>query len=359
MKGGGRSSGSRSRTGKAVCQIWQSARGDSSYRIRSCAGVICLACLYYDIGGGWLSMIGDAMFTPNYFCLREARLRKNFLVMVRSSFFFKGSTLHCTKTIWSEQSCNMLYWIKQEVDMMKKMLEIVMVALIVAVVAGAYFKWMGALPISVTQTQKMSTFDASGEGKVVVIPDQATVNMGVAEVGTNLKQVQEQVNRKMSSLTKALKEMGIAEKDIRTTGYNYYPDYNNQHQYRAYANVSVRIRDLENVSPAMDLIGSLGLDNVSGPSFGLSDELLEKSTKEARELAIGKAKAKAEELAGLAGMRLGRIVNVTEGSRGGYPAPIYARDAVVSGGAEVKVETPVEAGSSEVVVNVTLSYETR
>lgn len=231
---------------------------------------------------------------------------------------------------------------------MKKILEIVMVAVIVAGVAGAYFRWMGALPISVTSTQKMSTFDVSGEGKVVVVPDQATVNMGVQEQGFNLKQVQEQVNRKMTSLTEALKDLGIAERDIQTTGYNYYPDYNNENQYRAYANVSVIIRDLEDVSSAMDLIGTLGLDNVSGPTFGLSDELREKTTKEARELAIGKAKAKAEELADLAGMRLGRIVNVTEGSLGGYPVPMT----------ELKVETPVEAGSSEVVVSVTLSYET-
>lgn len=242
--------------------------------------------------------------------------------------------------------------------MLKRMLEIVMVAIIVAGVAGAYFRWMGALPVSVTQTQKSNTFYASGEGKVVVIPDQATVNMGVAEVGYNLKQVQQQVNTKMTNLSKSLKEMGIAEKDIKTTGYNYYPNYNNDNQYQAYANVSVTIRDLDDVSPVMDLISTLGLDNVSGPHFGLSDELLEKSTKEAREMAIGKAKDKAEELAGLAGMRLGRIVNVTEGSRGGYPTPMYARDAAVSSTAELKVETPVEPGSSEVEVTVTLSYET-
>lgn len=243
--------------------------------------------------------------------------------------------------------------------MLKRMLEIVVVAIIVAGVAGAYFRWMGALPISVTQTQKSNTFDASGEGKVVVIPDQATVNLGVQEVGFNLKQVQEQVNRKMTNLSKALKDLGIEEKDIKTTGYNYYPDYNDTNEYRAYANVQVVIRDLDDVSPAMDLIGTLGLDNVSGPHFGLSDELLEKSTKEARELAIGKAKDKAEELAGLAGMKLGRIVNVVEGRTGGRPSPMYAEAGVMLDKASAPTTpTPVEPGSSEVEVTVTLSYET-
>lgn len=273
-----------------------------------------------------------------------------------------GSTIKLSLVFWitsvGKRDCDIIDL--KGVNMMKKMLEIVMVAVIVAGVAGAYFKWMGSLPISVTQTQKASMFDVSGEGKVVVIPDQATLSMGVQEQGYNLKTVQEQVNKTMASLTKSLKEMGIAEKDIKTTGYNYYPDYNNKNMYTAYANVQVVVRDLDQVSPVMDLIGTLGLDNVSGPSFGLSDELMNKTVKEARGLAIDKAKAKAEELSSLAGMRLGRIVNVTEGAN---RSPNYmARDAVVpmaAGGAVMeKTETPVEAGSSEVSVSVTLSYET-
>jgi uncharacterized protein YggE len=243
--------------------------------------------------------------------------------------------------------------------MLKKMLEIVMVAIIVAGVAGAYFKWMGSLPISVTQTQKASTFDASGEGKVVLQPDQATVSLGVQEAGFSLKQVQEAVNKKMASLSKSLKDLGIKEEDIKTTGYSFYPDWQNKNSYTAQASVMVVVKDLDKVSQVMDLVGTLGLSNVSGPSFGLSDELLEKTTKQAREIAINNAKKKAEELAGLAGMRLGRIVNIVEGNVGRPPVPYMARDAMaVSNQLEAKTETPIEPGNSEVNVSVTLSYET-
>jgi hypothetical protein len=242
--------------------------------------------------------------------------------------------------------------------MLKKMIEIIMVAVIVAGVAGAYFKWMGSLPISITQTQKASTFDATGEGKVVVVPDQATLSMGVVEQGANLKQVQEAVNKKMTELAKQLKSLGISESDIKTTGYNYYPDYQNKNLFTAHANITVTVKDLENVSSALDLIGRIGLDQVSGPNFGLSDELLKKTTKEARQIAIENAKSKAEELAGLAGMNLGRIVNVVEGNtRGIYP--MYARSEVMMDKATGSTTpTPVEPGSSEVSVSVTLSYET-
>lgn len=239
-------------------------------------------------------------------------------------------------------------------------MEVLAVALVVAAVAGVYFRMAGALPVSVTQTQKMSTFDVSGEGKVVVVPDEASVVMGVRKEGSSVKQVQEQVNQTMTSLTKELKALDIKAEDIRTSSYSFYPDYTARGRYTAYAQVEVRIRDMEQVSPVLDLVGSLGLENVSGPSFGLSDELKEESVKEARAKAIEEAKEKAEELAGLSGMNLGRIVNVQEGAY--YPPqPYMMRDALTMEASPemAKTSTPVDEGSSEVSVSVTLSYETR
>ncbi|MCE7898373.1 DUF541 domain-containing protein [Candidatus Microgenomates bacterium CPR3] len=246
---------------------------------------------------------------------------------------------------------------KKEGFMLKKVMEMTVVAFLVAGVVGVYFKVVGALPIAVTQTQKMSTFDVTGEGRVVVIPDEAVLQLGVAEQGRNLSAVQKAINTKMDQVAKSLKGMGVDDADIKTTSYNVHPDYQEQGLYRAQASVSVKIRDLDKVSEVLDLVGTLGLDNVSGPVFELSDELMEKTTREAREMAIEKAKNKAKELADLSGMKLGRIVNISEGS-GGYPVPMYARDMAVSSTMEAKVETPVEAGSSEVAVDVTLSYET-
>lgn len=243
--------------------------------------------------------------------------------------------------------------------MLKKMLEIVAVAIIVAGVAGAYFRWIGALPIAVTQTQKNSTFDVTGEGKVVVAPDEASVMLGVRKQGSSVKTVQEQVNKTMTDLGNQLNILGIKKDDIKTSSYSFYPDYQTKGNYSAYAQVEVKVRDLDKVGPVLDLVGSLGLENVSGPSFGLSDDLKAKTMKEARAKAIDEAKNKAQELSGLAGMKLDRIVNIQEGAN--YPRPMMAQDsyAGVAAGAVTKTVTPVEPGTSEVTVNVTLSYETR
>lgn len=243
--------------------------------------------------------------------------------------------------------------------MLKRMLEIIMVAIVVAGVAGAYFKWIGSLPISVTQTQKASTFDVTGEGKVVVVPDQAEMSLGIQKSGSSVADVQKQVNTVIKQLTDQLKGMGIPEANIKTTSYNVYPDYQpgKTGQYNVSAQVSVKTNDFALASRALDLSGTLGLNQVGGISFTLSDSLKEKTTKEARSAAIGEAKKKASELAGLAGMRLGRIVDVQEGVNP-QPRPIMYSAAQGKADIAAPATTQVEPGTNEVNVSVTLSYET-
>lgn len=235
-------------------------------------------------------------------------------------------------------------------------------AIVVFGVGSIFLRYGMGLPISVNQTttNKMSTFDVSGEGKVVVIPDEASLVMGVRREGRSVEQVQQSVNETMTELSDSLKGMGIDAKDIQTTSYSFYPDWEDKGLFRAYAEVTVRVRNLEKVSSTLDLVGALSLEQVGGINFGLSDDLKEKTIKEAREKAIDEAKEKASELSRLAGMNLGNIVNVSEGMN--YPRPYMVRDALpMAGGGnmEKSIATPVESGSSEVIVNVTLSYETR
>lgn len=244
----------------------------------------------------------------------------------------------------------------------KSLLLVTSGAIVVFGVGSVFLRYGMGLPVSVNQTttNKMATFDVAGEGKVVVVPDEASVVMGVRREGRSVAQVQQSVNETMSALSDSLKGLGIDKKDIQTTSYSFYPDWEDKGLFTAYAQVTVRVRDLEKVSSALDLVGSLGLEQVGGINFGLSDELQESTIKEARKKAIDEAKEKASELSNLAGMNLGKIVNVSEGLN--YPRPYMVRDALpMAGGGDMEksIATPVESGSSEVIVNVTLSYETR
>ena len=109
--------------------------------------------------------------------------------------------------------------------MLKRAVEVLIVAALVAGVAGAYFRVVGAIPVSVMQTQKMSTFDVTGEGKVAVKPDQAEITLGVQKEAASVASATGQVDRVMQDLSAALKKLGVAEKDIKTTNYSVYQNY--------------------------------------------------------------------------------------------------------------------------------------
>jgi hypothetical protein len=247
--------------------------------------------------------------------------------------------------------------------MWKRAFEVLLVAALIAGVAGAYFKVVGSIPVSVMQTQKTNTFDVMGEGKVAVKPDQAEITLGVQKEAASVAIATEQVDQVMQSLSAALKKIGVEEKDIKTTDYSVYQNYGERgvaRSYTASSSVLVVIRDLTKVSAVVDLTGSLGLSQSGNLQFTLSDSLKDKTTSEARAIAIEAAKKKASELARLSGMKLGNIVNVQE-NMGGAVVPMY-RTAVDAAGAKLEsAPTPaqIESGTSEVHVALTLSYETR
>jgi hypothetical protein len=252
--------------------------------------------------------------------------------------------------------------------MQRKIVEVFLVSFVVFGVAGLYFRFVGGIPfvVSQTSTQKASTFDVSAEGTVDVVPDQASVSLGVRKSAATVKLAQNEANKVLNEMNTELKKLGIDSKDIKTTNYNVNPDFDNTdwrtiNGYTVSANISVNIKEsnFEKLSEVMDLTGKLGLEQVSGVSFELSEEKRKLALDEARKKAIGEAKQKAEDLAKMAGMRLGKIVNVYESTVGNYPVPMYARSLNVAADMkEANITTPVNPGSNELRMTITLSFET-
>lgn len=246
---------------------------------------------------------------------------------------------------------------------MKHYLDVGLGAAVIAAIIALFFRMTGGIPLSVSQvtTNKASTFDVTGEGKVHVVPDRAFVELGVKKSGMSVKTVQDDADKTMNTLTDALKKIGIEDKDIKTTGYNIYPDYNSltgrPSGYVVSSSVQVRIRNFEHISPVLDLAGTYGLEQIGQLSFILSDELADSTMEEARKAAVDEAKMKAESLARLAGVKLGKIVNVNEYS-GGSPGPLLYNAKNTADAMEVSGGADVSPGTNEVTVSVTLSYET-
>lgn len=221
-----------------------------------------------------------------------------------------------------------------------------------------YTKLIGPIPFSVSSvaTQKSDAFNVTGEGKSTIKPDIASVTVGISSQGQSVKAAQDQINIVINKVSDAIKKTGVDGKDIQTTNYSIYPgyDYTNGQKitgYNASTNLSVKVRNLDNVNKVIDAATGSGANQISGLIFEVDDKT--KAQNEARQKAVEEARKKAEQAAQIAGFKLGRIINYAENFQGGpRPIPLMMEAAKSQG-----IPTQVEPGSSEVTVSVTLSYE--
>lgn len=226
-----------------------------------------------------------------------------------------------------------------------------------------YTKLAGPIPFSINSvtTNKNDTFNVSGEGKVFATPDVALVTVGVLANGTSVKAAQDQINLAINKIADAVKSVGVDAKDIQTTNYSINPnyDYNSGAQritgYQANTNLAIKVRDINKVNEVIDQATKNGANQVGGVVFEVEDET--KLQNEAREKAVADAKSKAQNAAKIAGFSLGKIVNYNENFGGTNPVPMMARNFAEGSPSDAKLQTNVEPGSSEIIVNVTLSYE--
>jgi len=203
-----------------------------------------------------------------------------------------------------------------------------------------------------------NTVSFNGEGKVLAKPDVAAISLSIVTEAVTSKSAQDENSRKSKAVTDFLKDQGVEEKDIKTTGYNIYPQYRypqyDKPEIRGYQvnqTMEVKVRDLDKVSSVLDGVVSAGVNQVNSLSFEIDEP--EKLKAEARQKAIEDARAKADELEDQLGVDLGKIVNFSE-SIGGFPGPIfYAAERGMGGGGGPSVPT----GENEIIVQVTITYQ--
>lgn len=229
-----------------------------------------------------------------------------------------------------------------------------------------FAKWGPSINFKTITQSSGQPFIVSGVGKVSVTPDIAKVNLGIEENGVSLKQVQESVNKKSKNLVSKLKSLDIPEKDIKTTQYFVYPnyDYANGGQkivgYRVSTSYEVTIRDFDKVNDVLVIGPEVGANIAGGVNFEINDETKKEKLNDAREIAVKEAKEKAQGLAKASGITLGKIINISE-DFGGSPIRMYAPTSMDGGLAESKsiTQPDIQAGETDISVNVSLSYEVR
>jgi uncharacterized protein YggE len=241
--------------------------------------------------------------------------------------------------------------------------KVVFLTVVVSVALLVVTKFSPPIPVSSVVTQKTDLLTVSGEGKVTVVPDTGIVNLGINLMRPSVKAAQSEVNTIINKISDETQKMGVDKKDIKTSEYSIYPEYDYRTGsgkitgYRVSAAITIKVRDLEKLNSVIDSATANGANTVSGISLTVDDDKKKDLLQEAREEAIKEAKTKAESLAKAAGISLGRIVNVQESGSTSIPVPYMLKEAAAGMGGGL--DTNVQPGSTDITSNVTLFYETK
>jgi uncharacterized protein YggE len=205
------------------------------------------------------------------------------------------------------------------------------------------------------------TIVVSGTGRVSVTPDVADLRLGVSVARPKVETARADAASTMDAILAAIHAAGVPRKDIRTTLLSIQPRYDYRDGraptltgYELANVVEVTIRDLAKLGATVDGALAAGATSMDGLTFRLAD--LAPAEREARQLAMADARARADVLAAAGGLTIEGVSDIVEG---GFPRPPmpYGKAERMSMAADVA--TPVEAGSLEVAVSVMVTYRAR
>ena len=216
-------------------------------------------------------------------------------------------------------------------------------------------------PGSVYVVGQNTGISVTGVGKVTVTPDLAILNVGVEVHGTTVAAAQKEAAQAMTAVLAALKANGVAEKDIATSGYSIYPQYSYTPEkqpaiigYTVSNTATVKIRNIAEAGKIIDAAAASGGDSIRIHNLSFTVEKPEKYNEEARELAMADALKRAQQLARLGGVQLGKPAFISES--GGYtPQPPSYYDGA-GRGALTEAVTPVTPGETELQLTVQVIY---
>lgn len=200
----------------------------------------------------------------------------------------------------------------------------------------------------------------TGVGRVTAEPDVAILNLGVEVQAATVARARSEAAEAMDDVRASLDRNGVEDTDIQTQFFNIFPQFDFESRtpqivgFTVSNQVEIKVRDIDSVSDVLDDAITAGGDaiRVNGISFSVDEP--EQFFEEARKLAVEDARARAEQLADLAGVSLGDALSISESSGGGIPVPFAAFEgriqAADTGGSSIA------PGEGEIVLTVSMLY---
>lgn len=219
--------------------------------------------------------------------------------------------------------------------------------------------------ITVPTSQQSTGIWVSGEGKVMAAPDVAILSLGIEAQAKTVAEAQNQATGAMTKVMQALTSSDIKDKDIQTQRFSIYPvtrwlDKENRQEitgYRVTNTVTAKIRDLAKAGAVIDAVAAAGGDFTRIQDISFTIENPDNYYKEARSKAVTDAATKAKQLADVAGIKLGKITYISEGTAY-VPQTIRVKalDSYNEAGS-ASVPTPVSPGEMEIRLSLQMVYE--
>jgi uncharacterized protein YggE len=210
-----------------------------------------------------------------------------------------------------------------------------------------------------TQQAESLGISVTGEGKAFGAPDIAVLTLGVSALAPSVKDARDQAATAMNGVVDSIKGNGVDDKDIQSTQFSIYPEYDYRGDtqelrgYRVTNIVTVKIRNIDDTSKVIDDAVAAGGDLTQVQSIDFTIDDPDKLQDEARAEAVKDAQTKAERLADLAGVKLGKPISISEyGAVPPLPLSRGAGAAELDGGAP----TPIELGEMEVTLDIQVIY---
>lgn len=216
-------------------------------------------------------------------------------------------------------------------------------------------------PLSPGEGPARRTITVEGTGQVSLEPDLARISIGVQTENRDAQQAVEDNNDQVEAVLSALEDMDVAPEDIQTANFSIRRQEDREpkpelegdsestaSRYVVNNTVRVTLRDLDTLGNVLDEVVSAGANTIHGIQFDATGK--EDANRQALELAVKDARARAEAIAEAAEVEVGEVVQVE--TFGGGPVFAAEREEMADTGRAV----PISAGQLQISVNARVSY---
>jgi len=218
----------------------------------------------------------------------------------------------------------------------------------------------GSATATATPAPADRNLTVSGNGIVYLTPDIAYIYVGVHTDDLDIAQAVDRNNTQAQAVVDALKNMGVAATDIQTSSFSVWSSQQNDpmtnlpsgYTYMVDNTVYITVRDLTTLGRLLDTVVSAGANNINSIQFDVADKTA--ALAEARQKAMDSAASLAQELAGIAGVQLGDVQNISYTDY--TPMYYYGIGGGGGGGAAPNATVPIQPGQIQVSVSVSVTY---